>query len=226
MKDMREEFCRTFVVATQTRGAGGAVRMRSYDCFAGVAFRARIWEVARATTAAPTFFLPIEIGDVTYGDGGTGYNNPTMEAMKEAHHIWPDSPIGCLVSIGTGLENALQLSESSQKISALARLVLEKTDPRSGFRLAVAEYCINCLTSCENVHRAVAEHPEGSIADGNYFRLNVPQGLSKIGLDEWHKFGDIIALTNSYMMHGEMLKPKQTIAELLSKPQLASVSNS
>ena len=63
-----------------------------------------IWEAARATSAAPTFFDAIEFGIplVRYGDAGTGYNNPAREALSEAHTIWPNLPIKCLVSIGTG----------------------------------------------------------------------------------------------------------------------------
>jgi dissimilatory sulfite reductase (desulfoviridin) alpha/beta subunit len=101
--------------------------------------------------------------------------------------------------------------------------ILRKTSPKLAFKVAVAEYCVKCLTSCETVHREVAENPERIILGGNYFRLNVPQGMSKIGLDEWDKLEDMIALSNSYMTHGDMLKLKQTIAKLLRKPQLASL---
>jgi hypothetical protein len=36
--------------------------------------------------------------------------------------------------------------------------------------------------------------------------LNVPQGMATIGLAEWDKLGDMIALTNRYMDHGDMKK--------------------
>ena len=58
------------------------------------------------------------------------------------------------------------------------------------------------------------------IVDDNYFRLNVPQGMSKIGLDEWDKLEDMNALTNSYMTNGEIKKLEQAIAKLLQNPQL------
>ena len=86
LRDSRTDLCRTFVLPTSIH-AGGAVRMRSFDTRYANAFPACIWQVARATSAAPTFFVPIEIGDVLYGDGGTGWNNPTKEAISEAHNI-------------------------------------------------------------------------------------------------------------------------------------------
>ena len=224
LQDPRPDLCRTFVVATSLRSAGGACRMRTYDTLTADAFPARIWEVARATSAAPTFFSPIYIDDVRYGDGGTGWNNPVKEAIAEAHNIWPDRPIACLISIGTGLEDAIQLNDKSQQLPGFIEAVLRKTSPKLAFHVAVAEYCVKCLTSCEITHREVAEHPERIVLDGNYFRLNVPQGMSKIGLDEWDKLEDMIALTNSYMTHGDRLKLKQIIAKLLLKPQFASLS--
>ena len=116
LKDSRTDLCRTFVVATSLH-AGGAVKMRSYGTRDADPFPACIWQVGRATSAAPTFFAPIEIEDVLYGDGGTGWNNPTKEAISEARNIWPNRPIGIVISIGTGLEEALQLKDKSTQAS-------------------------------------------------------------------------------------------------------------
>jgi predicted acylesterase/phospholipase RssA len=134
--------------------------MRSFNTRDADAFPACIWQVGRATSAAPTFFLPIEIGDVLYGDGGTGWNNPTKEAVLEAHSIWPKRPIGILVSIGTGLEEALQLKDKATKLPDLAHMLLDNTSPKHAFQLAVAEYAVQCLTSCEMVHHEISEHPD------------------------------------------------------------------
>ncbi len=107
-----------FVIAIRTRGAGAAAqRMRTYSTDIDDAFSARIWEAARATSAAPTFFEPITINGVKYGDGGTGWNNPTAEAIAEAHRKWPGRRIGCLLSLGTGLEEANQLSDGNDELS-------------------------------------------------------------------------------------------------------------
>jgi patatin-like phospholipase/acyl hydrolase len=196
--------------------------MRSFGTRYNDPFPACIWQVARATSAAPTYFLPIAIDDVNYGDGGTGWNNPAKEAITEARNMWPDRPIGILISIGTGLEDALQLNDTSEEVPNVARSLLQNTSPGHAFKLAVAEYAVKCITSCELIHREISEHCDREILEGNYFRLNVPQGMAAIGLAEWDKLGDMIALTNRYMDHGDMKKKKQRIAQLLRDPQRAS----
>ena len=198
--------------------------MRSFGTLYDDPFPACIWQIARATSAASTYFLPITIDDVEYGDGRTGWNNPTKQAIAEARNMWPGRPIGILVSIGTGLEEALQLNDTIRNVPRIIESLLENTSPLHAFKLAVAEYAVKCVTSCELVHREISEHCDRDILEGNYFRLNVPQGMAAIGLAEWDKLGDIIALTNQYMDDGDMKRKKQRIAELLRDPQQASTS--
>ena len=162
------------------------------------------------------------INGVTYGDGGTGWNNPTAEAITEAHKIWPNRPIGCLLSIGTGLEKAIQLNHDDESSPEIRTQLLRMLAPRESFQLDVAKYCVASLTSCEKIHRDVSsQFPDRIIPYKNYFRLNVPQGMSEIGLEEWKKIGDIIALTETYMDHGEIEGRKISIAKLLLNPQTA-----
>jgi predicted acylesterase/phospholipase RssA len=217
--------CKTFVVAIRIRAGGAAVRMRTYNTTTADAFSAQIWEAARATSAAPTIFEPITINGVTYGDGGAGWNNPTVEAIAEAHKIWPNRPIGCLLSIGTGLEKAIQLSQDHEISPECHAQLLRMLAPKEFFQSEVAKYYVASLTSCEKVHRDVSsQFPDRIAPYKNYFRLNVPQGISEIGLEEWKKIGDIIALTESYMEHGEMEEWKITIAKLLLNPQVAGLT--
>lgn len=62
-----------------------------------------LWEVARATSAAPTYFSParLERGRWSLIDGGTYANNPALCAYAEARQNHPGSEI-LLVSLGTG----------------------------------------------------------------------------------------------------------------------------
>src|ERR1700761_3095290 len=53
----------------------------------GIAHSISIWEAARATTAAPSYFDPIEISNRKFGDGGFGTNNPVMEMFWEVTHM-------------------------------------------------------------------------------------------------------------------------------------------
>jgi patatin-like phospholipase/acyl hydrolase len=65
-------------------------------------------KVARATTAAPTYFEPLKLDTVNPGeffaliDGGVFANNPAMCAYAEATHTHPKESTFFLVSIGTG----------------------------------------------------------------------------------------------------------------------------
>jgi uncharacterized protein len=63
-------------------------------------------EVARATSAAPTFFDPIQLtwgphGKRAFIDGGVHSNNPAMCAYVEALKIYPQEDV-LVVSLGTG----------------------------------------------------------------------------------------------------------------------------
>lgn len=67
-----------------------------------------IWQAARATSAARTYFPPLTISNKSqFEDAGPfGFNNPAALAVSEANVI-PDfrkRPIGCIVSLGTGLQ--------------------------------------------------------------------------------------------------------------------------
>lgn len=66
-----------------------------------------MWQVARSTSAAPTYFEPeqIQMPDINdqwaLVDGGTFANNPSMCAYAEALHLHPESDV-LMVSLGTG----------------------------------------------------------------------------------------------------------------------------
>jgi hypothetical protein len=68
---------------------------------------AKIWEAARATSAAPRVFERILIGDVglqeEFIDGAMGCNNPVQILVEEAGHEFDgEDKVACIVSIGTG----------------------------------------------------------------------------------------------------------------------------
>ncbi|KAL6722253.1 hypothetical protein ACLMJK_001360 [Lecanora helva] len=64
-----------------------------------------VWEVGRATSAAPMLFRPIRIPGIgTFQDGGLKHNNPTDLGLWESRIIWPmlQRP-DAVVSLGTGM---------------------------------------------------------------------------------------------------------------------------
>ena len=165
-----------------------------------------IWEAARATSAAPTFFPPIKFGSQTGGnfiDGGVGCNNPTKSLIKEAKSYYgmkgyKVTQPTCLVSIGTGQKDLIQ--------SHKAASVFWFKD-RSG--LSIAPVLGEMATDCENTHDEVLlKYFENNVKD-LYYRFQVPQGMQEIKLDEWRNKDDIRTYTDKY------LRLNQTEQELL-----------
>ena len=64
----------------------------------------KVWEVSRATSAAPFYFPPF---DDKFVDGGVMANNPTLDAMSEivnqADREGSDAKLALVVSVGTGV---------------------------------------------------------------------------------------------------------------------------
>jgi patatin-like phospholipase/acyl hydrolase len=92
-----------------------AVRVQSFDLETGASkiFRAggpyvedaqfRIWEVAAATSAAPTYFPTFAITDKgLFVDGGIWANNPSLVGMVEALILHQRLEDVCVLSVGTG----------------------------------------------------------------------------------------------------------------------------
>lgn len=64
-----------------------------------------LWEVARATSAAQSYFPAFPLDDKILWDGGNVANNPSLCVYCEARQWWPGEEI-MVVSLGTGSQNA------------------------------------------------------------------------------------------------------------------------
>ena len=179
-------------------------RIRAYQPdTALVEDRATIWEAARATSAASSFFDPISIGKhgQEYVDAGLGCNNPVDEVWTEAQDIW--SPEGddlaallkCFISIGTGNPGTSPIEDGALKI----------------FSKTLKEIA----TETEKTADLFEKRHRGLFSQGRYFRFNVDQGLQSVGLEEYKKEKEIVSATSLYMESQHMQLQTQTCSQAM-----------
>ena len=236
--------CPTFVVATSTANAEGPpVLFRSYGCEGYNANKCPIWQAARCTSAAPSFFRPMFV-DVPapggwYIDGGLSHNNPSQLALDEARRIWPTVKRFCLVSIGTGRQKNVEFIDikdsdapKAVKSKSPLRSVLSrvpgakimrtvKNTPIGMMELTkIGKACVDMSTSSEPIHEAIlrlANSPDPDL-QFPYHRFNVEKGMESIGLEEWKAKVRIGELTTQYMRSGEGEMKRNTCVQGLWKP--------
>jgi patatin-like phospholipase/acyl hydrolase len=85
----------------------------------------KIWEVAAATSAAPSFFKPFRslTNDSTYLDGALFHNNPVKVANSERKILWPDvaeKHPDIFLSVGTGQNLKKMELELERNVKTLA----------------------------------------------------------------------------------------------------------
>lgn len=164
-----------------------------------------IWQAARATSAASTFFKQLVIGNRKFVDGGLGSNNPSKALLREVQEIYKNNvnqKASCLISIGTGIPKGIGISELSGFGISWVREVVEAL---SGM-----------ATDCENTNEEVAAWFKD--IPGFYFRFNVEQGLQNVKMDEYEKLDVIVAKTEGYLSKdAQRHKIKQAAEALQSK---------
>ncbi|KAH7903485.1 acyl transferase/acyl hydrolase/lysophospholipase, partial [Hygrophoropsis aurantiaca] len=81
-----------------------------------------IRQAARATSATPLYFAPLQLDSQAFQDAGaSGFNNPTMEAKL----LWPDAEF-VVVSLGAGLASLLPKNSTSGADLSLGKALLAK----------------------------------------------------------------------------------------------------
>ncbi|KAI0384321.1 acyl transferase/acyl hydrolase/lysophospholipase [Hypomontagnella monticulosa] len=142
-----------------------------------------IWEIARATSAATTFFKSIKLGrdQIEFIDAGFGYNNPCEVLINEARQQFPGRGQLQVLSIGTGLGDVVTIKDSRRSI-------------------------IRALKSMATTSNKVAERLDNQYGNsGQYFRFNVDRGLEDITLSDWEKTSTISAHTTNYLAKNRRL---------------------
>ena len=199
------DFANTFVCAVPAANMAHPRLFRSYAVRENAGTNCMIWEAARATTAAPTFFKRMTIVDdggaqEDFLDGGLLFNNPAQLALSEALRIFGGvSKLGCLISIGTGHPGTIGLSQPDafQKILSTAMVGVLK-------RIA---------TNCEQTaHELAGRFRQPS---NRYFRYSVSHGVGNISLEEWKKMNEVQVHTKAYMEEVEVSGSIDKVVEIL-----------
>jgi hypothetical protein len=178
----------------------------------GLADQLPIWQVARATTAAPTYFKPLTIGKEKFLDGGWGMaNNPTWHAYQEVCQMEgkKSEAIELTVSIGTG---------KADKVRPVAR---SGTGVLAEFT-AIVKYSAAAATDSERIHLIMQGHP--TTTEDNYQRFSVDGGLGDVDLGEWTVRGGknmtlekIASQTRAYLDQEDTRRRLQRVATILVK---------
>lgn len=232
----------TFVVATKGLHADGPPTLfRSYQCNGYNADKCAIWEAARATSAAPTFFKPITITmpppGGTFVDGGLTHNNPGELALSEAQRIWSTIKTFCLISLGTGRLQSVKVVDirpgaasatsglGNARSRGLPRSKRRRIEENSLDGLSVVrkigEMCVKLATTSEPAHQRLLRLSQSSNPDKRfpYHRFNVERDMHEIELQEWNQMETIGSHTARYMEEGEGESKRDRCVQDLMNPQ-------
>lgn len=180
---------KAFVCAAPAHNMAYIRRFRTYRVRALESANCRIWEAARATTAAPTFFKRIAIGEEgqakeEFIDGALGCNNPTTQVLEEARAIFGDGrPVRCLISIGSGHPGTIGLAKPDAFQNILPKDLIQVLK--------------KIATNCESIANDLRKRFED--LERFYFRFNVAHGAQGISLEEWGKLGELTQHTKAYI---------------------------
>jgi hypothetical protein len=166
-----------------------------------------IYEAARATTAATTYFKPITIRDEEgkedkFVDAALGTNNPISVLWDEAVNLFGKKRrLGCVVSLGTG-SRKVEMAPDGEGLKEKAK-----------FLISAIKVMKEIGTDSEKDHeRWQAKFRE---FEHTYFRLNVDGGAQGIELSDWQKIGQLKKRTRDYLQDPSVKQMINDLAEVL-----------
>ena len=182
------------VTSMRAQNIGLPAIFRSYRVRANAGIDCTIWEVLRATTAAPTIFKSVYIGrkwaKQEFINAELGANNPISYLFQEKQKVWlpkdnwPSPEIGCVVSIGTGKDSPISLPDNESQAPSgwsVLQLFRDPSKPNDDLAEKLHGVMLRIARDCERKHQEI-EASYGEEEEKVYFRLNVEQGMQ--GLPE------------------------------------------
>ena len=163
-----------------------------------------IWQAARATSAAKTFFDSITFGNppVEWVDAGLGYNNPAKQVLDEAQLLWQDESgafnvkdqIGVFISLGTGIPDVFR----PDRARSLTHRALDDMARRFGVPPDVIKQMKDIVLNTEQVHDELVPEFRRQGCATIYHRYNVAR-LGDINLGDYEKEEIMTVDTNAYL---------------------------
>jgi hypothetical protein len=173
--------------------------LRTYTCDDDpVPTPCTIWQAARATSAAPTFFKPLPLGQppnvTNWIDAGMKFNNPSKALLGEAGMIWgddygqmnPNEVLSLFLSLGTGFPAVVRLDAQTLK---------DRISKQFQVPLKAVEVLKSIATDTETPHTGLVRELSSEL----YHRFNVEQGLQEVELFEYEKLEGIQVDTENYL---------------------------
>ncbi|KAF8596393.1 FabD/lysophospholipase-like protein [Ceratobasidium sp. AG-I] len=187
--DSQSRGCKVMVCARTADAirAGIMTHIRSYRVPANQGPDCTIVEAARATTATPGIFKRAQIKEhgvtVSYIGGALECNNPTDKLLLDMSLIFPERPIACVLSIGSGQIHSVNVPESKICLAPLPSKLLPVVRAM--------------LTDCEKTHQDLARRFEHT--EDVYFRFNTEHGMQDINQHDLTKLPEVQAHAQVYL---------------------------
>ncbi len=157
-----------------------------------------MWQVARATSAAPTYFEPfkLEIDNDNEGyysliDGGVFANNPAMCAFADAKVIYKDIDDIMMVSLGTG-EMSKSIPYDKAKDWGLAKWAKPILDTIFDGESDTVDYQLRHLLKRNNYYRiqtSLEQLGKDAIDDASDKNIQELMLLGQRLIDDWQRNG-------------------------------------
>ena len=185
------QVCRTLVLVSDASRVGSIIRLRSYAAKMNGEVNLQNCSILEAAKAA--IAVPMESTEVKF-DGRShisasvaGYGNPSREVFDEAMRVWRPASLKVLVSLGSGVKNAVSKGGKFFKWPAVDFI----------------SYMTNVVTDTERV--AEETYRDARSAQIDYYRITGPTSLATIHRCDWSQLSRerIIRATRSYTSVGD-----------------------
>lgn len=188
-------------------------------------------DVARATSAAPTYFLPAKIYAVKHNfqstnpyhlvDGGVSSNNPALIAYSHAQKLYPEADDFLIVSLGTGTRKIgfIRYDDLASNGWEWIRSGGIKGSGFWGWSRKLPGLMINAPSSA-------TEHCLTTLGLKKYFRLqpDLPEELTSLDSTHHEKIGDLIAFGEKMITDTYRNDINKIIKELEKKREYAGAN--